>query len=190
MKPSQLYAVARRGREGESSPLLLCVVGRVRSHPRQMLVLVTLCTKCEEDVGIYDEFTKELRFSKSELVIRVEAEAPGTPGARPPEIKWSEKCLPPRTPPISTTPFRLATLPLAGSARALAPSDGAAYRQAYRQYARTLAQYTESAVFAKHATLQPWMFQDSLSWIMTPPRLQPPAGAAGGAMEGQTQSFR
>ena len=185
MKPSRLYAVARSGHKGEQGPLLLCVVGRVRSHPHQMLVLVTLCTKCEEDVGMYDEYTQELRFSKSELVICMEAPEQGVD-----VVAWKEKCLPPRTPSISTTPFRLATLPLSGRARALSPADGAAYRQAYRQYARTLAQYTESAAFTKHATLQPWMFQESLSWIMAPPRLQPPAGAPGAAMEGHTQSFR
>ena len=184
MKPGHLYAVEQRT---SGATLLLCVVGRVRSHPRQMLVLVTLCTKCEEDVGIYDEFTQELRFSKSELVVRVEVDAPGV---GPLEVSWREKCLPPRTPAISTTPFRLAMLPMTGSARALAPADGAAYRQAYRQYARALAQYTESAAFTRHATLQPWMVQESLSWIMAPPRLQPPAGAQGGAMAGQTQSFR
>ena len=182
MNPGHLYAVEQRT---SGATLLLCVVGRVRSHPRQMLVLVTLCTKCEEDVGIYDELKSELRFSKSELVVQVESHNDGA-------LRWREKCLPPRTPPISTTPFRLARLPLSGRARALAHTDGAAYRQAYRQYARTLAQYTDSAAFTRHATLQPWMFQESLSWIMAPPRLQPPpaGGAGGGAMEGQIHVFR
>ena len=182
MKPGRLYAVENRN---GGSTLLLCVVGRVRSHANQMLVLVTWCTKCEEDVGMYNEYTKEMRFSKSELVVTVSAR-PGCGG-----VQWQEKCLPPRTPPISTTPFRLARLPLRGRARALEHTDGAAYRQAYRQYAITLAQYTDSGVFTRHATLQPWMFQESLSWIMAPPRLQPPAPAGGGgAMEGQIHSFR
>ena len=162
MQPNFIYRVER----GAAPVLLLYVVGRIRSGPHQLLVLVTLCTKCEEDVGMYDETTRELRLTKSEIVVGL------TP--RPDGVRWREKCLPPRAPVISTTPFPLATLPLRASARRIDITDRRLYCQAYRQYARTLAQYTENDCFRK-PVLQPWMFQAALSWLQTPPALQPPA---------------
>ena len=166
MQPSTLYLVER----GAAPVLLLCAVGRVRSAPHQLLVLVTLCTKCEEDVGMYDETTRELRLTKSEIVVGLTPRPDGS-------VRWREKCLPPRAPVISTTPFPLATLPLRARARRIDVTDRRLYCQAYRQYARTLAQYTENDCFTGAAVLQPWMFQASLSWLQTPPAPQPPAHA-------------
>ena len=136
MQPSTLYLVER----GAAPVLLLCVVARVRSDPHQLLVLVTLCTKCEEDVGMLNEETQELRLTKSEIHL----EMPRPDGS----VRWREKCLPPRAPVISTTPFPLATLPLRAHARRIDVTDcRRLYCQAYRQYARALAQYTENDCF-------------------------------------------
>ena len=166
MQPNYIYRVER----GAAPVLLLYVVGRIRSNPHQLLVLVTLCTKCEEDVGIYDEETQELRFSKSEISVDI-TESDNL------VVKWREKCLPPRAPVISTSPFPLATLPLRSSARRVLVTDEVMYQQAYTQYGRTLTQYTENNCFQK-PVLQPWMFQSALSWLQTPPALQPPARRA------------
>ena len=43
MQPNDMYRVQRRA----AATMLLCVV-RVRSAPHQLLVLVTLCTKCRK----------------------------------------------------------------------------------------------------------------------------------------------
>ena len=154
MQPNDMYRVQRRA----AATMLLCVVGRVRSAPHQLLVLVTLCTKCEEDVGIFNEETQELHFSKSELILKMSVHENA--------LQWQEKCLPPRAPVISTSPFPLAAA-AARAAQRILVSDCDLYRQAYWQYLRTLAQYTENDCFDKDI-LQPWMFQAALSWLQTP----------------------
>ena len=161
MQPSELYMVA-----GHSPALLLSVVGRVRRTPHKLLVLVSRCTKCEEDVAMYDEETRQLHLAKSGRVVTVALSDNA-------EIAWTELCLPPPAC-LSTTPFPLAVLPARGRAARVARTHPR-YRSAYTQHCRALAQYTQCDDFVTQLTIRPWTFQACLSWIMTPPPLPPPA---------------
>jgi hypothetical protein len=162
MQASQLYLVAEH-----QPPLLLSTVGWVRAKPHLLLVLVSYCRLCEEDVGMYDSEQKTLHVAKLNLTVRVTGLAGG--------LQWQGERVP-STYSLSTQPFPLATLPEAGRAELLSPAH-AQYRMAYHHYGRALARYTDCKRF--ETALQPWMFQECLSWLSTPPALQPPARVAG-----------
>jgi hypothetical protein len=157
MQASQLYLV-----DDHQPPLLLGTVGWVRAKPHLLLVLVSYCRLCEEDIGMYDSEQKTLHVAKLNLTVHVTVEGG--------KIRWQGERVP-STYSLSTQPFPLAAIPECGRAERLAPSH-AQYRMAYHHYGRALARYTDCKRF--ETRMQPWMFQECLSWLSTPPTMQPP----------------
>lgn len=158
MQASQLYLVA-----GHQPPLVLGTVGWVRADPHLLLVLVSYCRLCEEDVGMYDRERSTLHVGKLNLTVQVTA--------LPTAVQWCGQRVP-STHSISTQPLPLAALPESGHAQLLTPSH-VQYCSAYRHHSRALARYTECARF--ETAMHPWMFQECLSWLCAPPRMALPA---------------
>lgn len=158
MRASQLYLV-----EDHQPPLILGTVGWSRADPHLLLVLVSYCRLCEEDVGMYNREDGMLQLGKLNLSVRIHASHTG--------LQWSGDRIP-STHSISTQPQALAALPSRGTAVLLTAAHSY-YRSAYVHFSRALAQYTECDHFQR--AVQPWMFHECLSWLSTPPPLQPPA---------------
>jgi hypothetical protein len=170
LQPGTLYCVVHH----DAGPLLIVgPLGYVRTTPHQIIVLVTLCAPCEEDVGAFDTLTQQLRMSKSAQTLRVRAAAGGA-------LRWDEDCPPGH--PIATTRFRAAALPPQGEMAPLTPAH-AQYRMAYAHHCRALARYAEYPALA--TGLRPSVLQSALSWLAMPAYLAPPrrhSDAQGGSV--------
>ena len=166
LRASQLYLV-----RDHRPPLVLGTVGWVRARPHLLLVLVSTCRLCEEDVGMYDSETKTLHVAKLNLTVHVQL-APAVSDApeRLPVLTWRGTRIP-STRGISTQPLPLATLPEHGAADCITPAH-AQYAMAYHHHCRALAQYTECTRF--ESGVRACLLHECLSWLSAPPPLQPP----------------
>ena len=162
LQPGELYSVANH-----AGPLLLVgPLGYVRATPHQIIVLVTLCAPCEEDVGAFETLTRQLRMSKSAQTLRVARRAADGEGGG---LRWDEDCPPGH--PIATTRLRAAALPPRGEMVLLTPAH-AQYRMAYAHHCRALARYAQYPALA--TGLRPSVLQSALSWLAIPSYLAPP----------------
>lgn len=157
MQPSQLYFMSMH-----KPPLILGCVGRVRAKPHLVLVLVSLCRMCEEDVGMYDSEKHTLHVAKLNLTVSVQVDGP--------TLRWQGDRIP-STFSISTQPQPLAALPEHGTAELITPAHRH-YRMVYHHHCCAVARYTDCTRF--EAGMRSCLLQECLSWLTVPPVLQPP----------------
>lgn len=157
MQPSQLFFMSTH-----KPPLVLGCVGSVRANPHLLLVLVSYCRLCEEDVGMYDCEKKTLHVAKLNLTVSMQVDGS--------TISWQGMRVP-STFSISTQPQPLAMLPSQGTAVLITPAHPN-YPMVYRHHCCALARYTDCTRF--ESGIRNCWLQECLSWLTIPPALQPP----------------